>query len=616
MKQHLIVSIILLWYPIFLEGKHHDLKFFWHAFDKTQHILSRSSFVKTLAQTCIALVEKNINNSSAQKRLQAQRAYQEQQQAIRENNRFLQEAERTRNAAAITTTTVQSFSSLPHQNIPASLQNNNNNSDNYHKKRKSALEQDINNHWQTYRSNYTLSPDGQKLLNNLDINWQSRTDFCGTRLQHELRQETIECLDKAGSLHENTSHVTVQSLAHIVGNFSIAADDYNQLRAIERSCTILDFCHSLLDYSTAIIDCCIATGEGIIAGVEHTLATAEWLEQQAFDFATHPREAREKFFHSLDKAATSLTLLIRDFCPLTGDLDELYYSEIDHYLDYNQRIVANWQQAISCLWQHIKNTPARELVKGSAQFVTESILLEKSFTALGSLGAAAQHEFEAINYAKFYKIPSGAAPGFLLIDSTHAAQKIISFTERTQITALENVIKALENIELPTIGGNISQLNEAINLFEHTEGFKEVFERILLAHKKECFSTAKGACWELESALQWYNKGEHITAIGKELVRDNIGKLEFDLVTDTKLIECKNIVWIDYENISRLDNPMQKKIHDLRTSLMRHKKLAELLEKKSYVIHSKNDIPEVWKYWLKSKNIKFYEGNIWELIIQ
>ena len=48
----------------------------------------------------------------------------------------------------------------------------------------------------------------------------------------------------------------------------------------------------------------------------------------------------------------------------------------------------------------------------------------------------------------------------------------------------------------------------------------------------------KGPVYELEKALELRAKGEKIVEFGKK-----IGQREFDIVTESKLIECKNMEW-------------------------------------------------------------------------
>lgn len=102
----------------------------------------------------------------------------------------------------------------------------------------------------------------------------------------------------------------------------------------------------------------------------------------------------------------------------------------------------------------------------------------------------------------------------------------------------------------------------------------------------------KGMAYELEKALQLEALGEKILEFGKKIIR------EFDIVTKTKLIECKNINWSELQ---------LKKIQDLIGNFGQQKSIAEKIGMQ-FELHSKKSIPDYIKKMLIDKNITFIEG--------
>ncbi len=94
----------------------------------------------------------------------------------------------------------------------------------------------------------------------------------------------------------------------------------------------------------------------------------------------------------------------------------------------------------------------------------------------------------------------------------------------------------------------------------------------------------------IEDALKLHAAGEAV-----ELFGPKVGNLEFDIITKTKLIECKNINWSKVLNES-----------DLKANLMSHLTIAKQ-HKKIFEVHSKTKIPQKWKDWFNEKGIIYIE---------
>ena len=103
----------------------------------------------------------------------------------------------------------------------------------------------------------------------------------------------------------------------------------------------------------------------------------------------------------------------------------------------------------------------------------------------------------------------------------------------------------------------------------------------------------KGPMYELEKAIELANRGETIVEFGKK-----IQTREFDIVSFSKLIECKNINW---ENLDI------NKIHTMKSTFGDQNSIAKELCL-SFELHSKNLIPENFRQWLRKNTICFVEG--------
>lgn len=74
-----------------------------------------------------------------------------------------------------------------------------------------------------------------------------------------------------------------------------------------------------------------------------------------------------------------------------------------------------------------------------------------------------------------------------------------------------------------------------------------------------------------------------------------IDKKEFDIETQSSLIECKNISWSNAQHSS------------IKKQLCKQNKIAQK-KGQQFILFFKNPIPETMKVWLNEKNILFFEG--------
>ena len=156
---------------------------------------------------------------------------------------------------------------------------------------------------------------------------------------------------------------------------------------------------------------------------------------------------------------------------------------------------------------------------------------------------------------------------------------------------------------------DVSKLSQAVEMFALTKGamgqngpLKQVLINGTMGTDTKI--SLKGPMYELEKAIDLTHKGEKIIEFGK-----TIESREFDLMTKTTLIECKNIEWKKFQltGDQELDKKINKSICDAKSTFCTQKSIA-CRAGFSFEIHSKNKIPAEWENWFTEKNISFLEG--------
>ncbi len=152
--------------------------------------------------------------------------------------------------------------------------------------------------------------------------------------------------------------------------------------------------------------------------------------------------------------------------------------------------------------------------------------------------------------------------------------------------------------------GNLKTLEKAIELFEHTPGALTkdgpLAKAVEFGRKGQIqgnLDTARGAMYELEKAVKLVEKGEVVTSLGQKLIFETSVR-EFDIITQFKLIECKNIDW------SKI---VMAEIDKMKMRFGQQAKIAKGLGK-VFEVHSNKPIPLDWKSWFIEKGIAFFEG--------
>lgn len=161
----------------------------------------------------------------------------------------------------------------------------------------------------------------------------------------------------------------------------------------------------------------------------------------------------------------------------------------------------------------------------------------------------------------------------------------------------------ITSLYIPSALGRInpSLLKQIYNILRKTRRFGIVLKKIE-SSPYNCRS-ALGYEYEIEKAVHITesDNNEKVVEFGYRLKCPHSGKSrEFDLRTNKRLIECKNIEW-KKASVKKL----KKQFLDQRDLAMHYNKTnnASIM----YVVCSKNPIPERWKAWFHDNKIAFEE---------
>lgn len=149
-------------------------------------------------------------------------------------------------------------------------------------------------------------------------------------------------------------------------------------------------------------------------------------------------------------------------------------------------------------------------------------------------------------------------------------------------------------------------LYEAIDNFSTSSGFaRKIYE---LLHNSDNTSFIRGHMYELETAIALKDDGEIVTDFDYEFLCPHRScTRSIDLVTERCLIECKNITWSAYS----LNN--RHRTTQLQDQLLSYKAFSNDEDENenifSFLLYSKQPIPNEWKKWLDDNEIEYVETN-------
>ncbi|MGB8367451.1 MAG: hypothetical protein WCD44_03775, partial [Candidatus Babeliales bacterium] len=284
----------------------------------------------------------------------------------------------------------------------------------------------------------------------------------------------------------------------------------------------------------------------------------------------------------------------------------------------------NFTQLINTAYKQYQETPNRDITKFASSFVTEIFLTGKTCHVLKGF-----FSFARTKTAKLIQKAQNITESPVLATTSEgitaqvnkavnptkgpstagsAVKKTVSEqaknTAKTAIVKPE-LVKAFNVAHYDAAIGDLKKLEMAVEKLYNVKGAlgkNGPLRNVLECGTKGCelkgtLGTARGAMYELEKALELMTKEESIIAFGDHLKFETTSR-EFDIITNKRLIECKNINWATI-SIAELDK--KKKIFGQQI------KIAKGLNK-VFEIHSKWLIPDELKQWFIKKGIQFFEG--------
>lgn len=169
--------------------------------------------------------------------------------------------------------------------------------------------------------------------------------------------------------------------------------------------------------------------------------------------------------------------------------------------------------------------------------------------------------------------------------------------DKRGLPLLENIMSALAYQKtFPALHENADVLVKATQALYKISGFSDTFKKTISSAENEgCF---KGNMFELEHALKITESlyPERILGFGVIIKYKKLQR-EFDIVTDQRCIECKNISWLHKKNDEKL-----------QCQFLEQKKLVKAYNRTTrkaavYQVVSKQPIPETWQEWFKQQDI-------------
>jgi hypothetical protein len=110
--------------------------------------------------------------------------------------------------------------------------------------------------------------------------------------------------------------------------------------------------------------------------------------------------------------------------------------------------------------------------------------------------------------------------------------------------SVEEINSFLKNFNDPRLDGCLRTFNHAIHELEHVKGARELMDDIFKYVAKSDLQRAKGHVYELQVALKLQEEGHAILEFSREVeIIDGLERklVEFDIITNTNIIECKNL---------------------------------------------------------------------------
>jgi hypothetical protein len=446
--------------------------------------------------------------------------------------------------------------------------------------------------------------------------------FDGCHLQHQLVDEAISVIDTAIScdLVENIQDAVID-----LANASLMS---NKAGDIVTTSYTLDTCWAIIDFGKKAAHYTYATGiavtEGIIEGAVEALCGA-------VNTVCHPVKAAQEVANSFVTAGYCLG-------KLTYKIAE--HAAICDMMEINSEHAEQMIREHSCdssvffaVYEAAKDVSAQDIARVGTKTVADMMLLHGATKVISSITKTALPMFvnamrkgaqstEVAVTAEGIPVRCAEEIASLMndIEKVGGSSEIIAAAVEVANEAYE-LLRTFNISKYDASIGNLKKLEQAIERFKNIPGALTkdgaLFKALEYGQKAEVLTdakkileikgrltTARGAMYEVEKALELMEAGENILYLGEKIALPNVlkglpnvGYRDFDITTATKLIECKNINWPEWVG------PRSDRI---RGNLIGQLTIAQN-KGKIFEFYSKQMIPDQWKSWLMKNGIKFFE---------
>jgi hypothetical protein len=437
-------------------------------------------------------------------------------------------------------------------------------------------------------------------------------------LHHQLVDEAISVVDTSTSINLNEK---IQDTVIDFANASLISAQDGDLVTASRA---LDACWALIDFGQCVGRHAhsflkpIVTG--MAQGVGESLHDAAYAVRHPIITAQHMANSFATVGYCLGK----VTYTIAE-CSAACDMIELY----PEYAEQIMQECSPDPAIYLALYEQAKNSSAQDIAHIGTKTVVDMMLLhgatkiisavaQKSLSAFLSCIRKGAQSVDAAITAEGVPVRCAEEISSLV----NNAEQVGGASEVAAKAALEiakeapELLRGFEILKYDSSIGDLKKLEQAVERLKDIPGaltedgalFKAlkfgIKEELLtdakaIAEFKGRLSTARGAMYEVEKAMELIEAGEEIVHLGLK-VEVATATREFDIVTKTKLIECKDINWA-YKS--------EEAIAKMKSIFGSQLKVA-LEDGRCFEVHSKQLLPVDIKRWFVKKGIKFFEDGL------
>lgn len=283
-----------------------------------------------------------------------------------------------------------------------------------------------------------------------------------------------------------------------------------------------------------------------------------------------------------------------------GEAPEVVSSELGVKLSAAAIVEGSQTRLPTALLTEMEQTGNKSATKGAGQAVGKEVIETTAQKITEATGGGNNCNSQA---SQIKSMQNDSTPNQQTNTQNQTASNTVPISNQLDIqAALQDVPKICAQLN-PRIG-NIPILEQAINLFKNVPGAagnNGPITRVLRFGRQGLTGrdhvNAMGSAFELEVAYKLHQRGEEINAFGK-LFWDGNKYVEFDIVTEKSLYECKKIDWTS-NNTTFVNDKLK---------VIAHQNNIAKSHNLSFALISERTFPDWIKTWLNLNNISYFEG--------